>query len=145
LNTIRGLKEKIKNSIIVKKILRSLPMRFDPKISALEERQYLATLSMDELHGILVAYEMRTEQENPSRREATFEASKKTRKNNPKSKTCSINSDDSYNEEESNFVRKLKRGIDEYKGKLPFKCFKCGKVGHFASKCPYARGLDGDE
>ena len=38
LNTIRGLEEKIKNSIIVKKILRFLPMRFDPKISALEER-----------------------------------------------------------------------------------------------------------
>jgi hypothetical protein len=35
-------------------------MRFDPKISALEEITYLSTLSMDELHGILIAYEMRT-------------------------------------------------------------------------------------
>jgi hypothetical protein len=36
-------------------------MRFDPKISALEERADLDSISMDELHGIFTAYEMRTE------------------------------------------------------------------------------------
>jgi hypothetical protein len=45
-NTVRGLGEKIENSFIVQKILRSLPMIFDPKISSLEERQDLATLIM---------------------------------------------------------------------------------------------------
>lgn len=40
-------------------------MRFDPKISALEERADLDSISMDELHGIFTAYEIRTEQENP--------------------------------------------------------------------------------
>jgi len=34
-------------------------MRFDPKISALEERVDIGTISMDELHGIFIAYEMR--------------------------------------------------------------------------------------
>jgi hypothetical protein len=84
-------------------------MRFDPKISALEERQDLAILSMDELHGIFITYEMRLEQQNPSRRKAAFKASKKTRKNKTSSKPCSSNNDDSDNEEEVNFVRKLKR------------------------------------
>ena len=60
MNTIRGLGENIENLVIVQKRLRSLPMRFDPKISALEERQDMATLNMDELHGILIAYEIRT-------------------------------------------------------------------------------------
>jgi hypothetical protein len=59
-NVIKGLGEEIKGSMIVQKVLRSLPMRFDPKISSLEEREDLATLSMDELHGILTTYEMRT-------------------------------------------------------------------------------------
>jgi hypothetical protein len=36
-------------------------MRFDPKISFLEKRVDLAALRMEELHGILIAYEMRTE------------------------------------------------------------------------------------
>jgi hypothetical protein len=76
---------------------------------------------------------MRTEEENSYRREVAFKASKKTRKNKTRSKPCSSNSDDSDNEEEANFMIKLERGTGKYKGKLPFKCFNCGKVGHFAS------------
>ena len=43
-NIIRGLGERIEESIIVQKILRSLPMRFDSKISAIEERSYMDTI-----------------------------------------------------------------------------------------------------
>jgi hypothetical protein len=78
-NAIIGLGEEIEESVIVQKVLRSLPMRFDPKMSAPEERVDLNSISMDELHGIFIAYEMRTEQENPD----TKEASKK----HPKSQT----------------------------------------------------------
>jgi hypothetical protein len=60
-NAIIGLGEEIEESVIVQNILRSLPMRFNPKISALEERSDLDSISMDELHGIFIAYEMRTE------------------------------------------------------------------------------------
>jgi hypothetical protein len=54
-------------------------MRFNPKISALEERSDLNSISMDELHGIFTAYEMRTEQENPDVKEAAFKASKRSK------------------------------------------------------------------
>jgi hypothetical protein len=119
-NVIKGLREEIKEQVIVQKVLRSLPMRFDPKISSLKERVDLATLSMDELHGILIAYEMRIEQDNPSRKEATFKASKKTNKNKQKPKSnYSCNNDSKEDEEIANFVRKLNRGTDMYKGMLP--------------------------
>jgi hypothetical protein len=121
-------------------------MRFDPKISTREEREDLSMLSMDELHGILTAYEMRTKQHNPSRKEATFKASKKTRKNKKKSKSNCIYNDDSYEDEEiTNFIRKLRRDTGKYKGKLPLKCFNCGKIGHFPAKCPYAKNIYSDE
>jgi hypothetical protein len=74
MNAIIGLEEEIEESVIVQKVLRSLPMRFNPKISALEERSDLNSISMDELHGIFIAYEMRTEQENPDVKEAAFKA-----------------------------------------------------------------------
>jgi hypothetical protein len=49
-NAIIGLGEEIEEFVIVQKILRSLPMRFNPKISALEERSDLDSISIDELH-----------------------------------------------------------------------------------------------
>jgi hypothetical protein len=61
-------------------------MRFDPKISKLEEREDLNSISMDELHGIFIAYEMRTEQENLDVKEATFKASKRSKKKGKKKK-----------------------------------------------------------
>jgi hypothetical protein len=36
-NTIRGLGEEVDESMFVQKVLRSLPIIFDPKISTLEE------------------------------------------------------------------------------------------------------------
>jgi hypothetical protein len=60
INEIMGLGEEIKEFVTVQKVLISLPMRFDPKISALEEITNLNSISMDELHGISRAYELRT-------------------------------------------------------------------------------------
>lgn len=37
---------------------------------------------------------------------------------------------------EENIVRNLNRGIDKYKDMLPLKCFKCEKIGNYASRSP---------
>ena len=64
----------------MQKVLRSLPVRFNSKISALEERTDISTLEMDELHGILTAYEMRNFGEDSFRKEVAFKAVKKGKK-----------------------------------------------------------------
>lgn len=45
----------------------------------------------------------------------------------------------------ANFVRRLKRGSEKYKGKLPLKCFNCEKIGHFVVKCPYGDKKEDDQ
>ena len=39
----------------------------------------------------------------------------------------------------------MKKGTGKYKGKLFVKCFGCGKIGNFGSKCPYNKHSDGVE
>jgi hypothetical protein len=140
-NAIIGLGEEIEESVIVQKVLRSLPMRFNPKISTLEERSDLNSISMDELHGIFTAYEMRTEQENPYVKEAAFKASKRSKQKKKEQEEYSSNNDVSKDDEEvANFVKRLNKGTNSrYRGKLPLICFNCDGIGHFANKCPHKK------
>ena len=59
-NAIKGLGGEIKEKEVVEKVLRTLPIRYNPKVSIVEDRDDLEILTVDELHGISIAYEMRT-------------------------------------------------------------------------------------
>jgi hypothetical protein len=124
-NAMKGLGEKFEESLLVQKILRSLPDKFNPKVSAIEELNDLKTLSIDQLLGTLTAYEMRISKDKSITREASFKEDK--------------NTDSELDDIEAKFVRRLKKGSGKYQGKLPFKCFNCGKIGHFSSKCPHQK------
>jgi len=132
-NCMKNLGEEIKEVVVVEKVLRFLSPRFESKVSAIEEKENLRNLTMSQLHEILTAYEMR--KGGPSdRREAVFKAAGKG---------------DYYElghvseeEEESNFVKNLQQGIGRFRGKLPFKCFACRRVGHYAVKCPHKDKID---
>ncbi|MCI44710.1 gag-pol polyprotein, partial [Trifolium medium] len=50
-NTSFALSEKMSEEKLVRKILRSLPKRFNMKITAIEESQDLSTMKVDELIG----------------------------------------------------------------------------------------------
>ncbi|KAA0064037.1 gag-proteinase polyprotein [Cucumis melo var. makuwa] len=54
------LGEKIPDSKIVWKLLRSLPRQFDMKVNTIEEAHDITTLKLDELFGSLLTFEMAT-------------------------------------------------------------------------------------
>ena len=56
-NVVQGLGETVLDSKIVDKVLRTLPLAYNPKVSTLEDRENISSLTLDELYGILIAYE----------------------------------------------------------------------------------------
>ena len=53
--SIKAAGEELKDKPIVQNILRSLPMRYDGKISIIEDKTDLDKFTVDELHGILTS------------------------------------------------------------------------------------------
>jgi hypothetical protein len=77
---------------------------------------------------------VRIGKDKPTSREASFKADK--------------NEDSKPDEIEAKFVRRLKKGSGKYQRKFPFKCFDCGNICHFASKCPHKKknqNVEGEE
>lgn len=70
MNAMKRLGEKIDEASLVQKILRSLPERLNPKVSAIEEVSDLKTLPIDRLLGTLTTYEMRIGKDKSTTREA---------------------------------------------------------------------------
>jgi hypothetical protein len=124
-NAMKELGEKIEEPSLVQKILRSLPDRFNPKVSTIEEPNAIKALSFDQILGTLTAYEMRIVTNKHTSIKASFKEYK--------------NEDSEPDEIEPKFMRRLKKGLGKYQGKLPFKCFNCGKIGHFPNKCPHKK------
>ena len=81
-------------------------MKYDSKVSTLEERDYLDHVTVDELHGILTAYEMRTGPNKSSRKEAEFKASSK-------------NQSENLDDEESLYIKNLRRVLENIKESYP--------------------------
>jgi hypothetical protein len=82
-------------------------------------------LTLDQLLGTLTAYEMRITKGKSITREASFKAEK--------------NIDSDIDEIEAKFVRRMMKGSGKCKGNPPFRCFNCGKIGHFANNFPHKR------
>eukprot|EP00253_Pinus_taeda_P032501 PITA_32501 len=134
-NCMKNLGEEIKEVTLVEKVLRSLSTKFESKVSAIEEKQDLQTITMTQLHGILTTFEMR--KGGPSdMREAAFKASAKGKEKLNQSGHIS------EEEDEVKFVKKLQRGSGRFRGKLPFKYFAYGRVSHYATKCPHKDKYD---
>ena len=131
LNRIRNLGETITDTTLVEKNLRSLTSKFESKVSTIEEKRDLQSLTIFQLHGILTACEMR--KGCPSEvKEAIFITTAKGKEVEEKEGSRYVSEED-----EVNFVKKLQLGTRRFIAKLPFKFFVCGRVGHYAAKCPH--------
>ncbi|KAA0058259.1 gag-proteinase polyprotein [Cucumis melo var. makuwa] len=122
------LGEKIPDSKIVRKVLRSLPRKFDMKVIAIEEAHDITTLKLDELFGSLLTFEMATaDRESKKGKGIAFKSTHYRRRNdNGSTRRNNENSD-----RRSDGYLKKKEGDRKI-----FRCRECGGVGHYQAECP---------
>lgn len=125
-NEIKDIGGVLDEKDVIQKITRTLPESYSDKISVIEETYDPTKFTREQLFDTLTAFETRKFGRDKAKPETTFKASKVADEDSD---------DESLDEMEENFMRKLKRGTDKYKGMLPLKCFKCGNIGHYESRC----------
>ena len=64
INGLKCLGRNYSNADLVQKILRSLPDKWDPKVTAIQEAKDLNTLPLDELMGSLITHELTLQHRN---------------------------------------------------------------------------------
>ncbi|XP_017420405.1 uncharacterized protein LOC108330431 [Vigna angularis] len=143
-NQMKGCREIISDLMIIEKIMRSLPQKFDYIVVAIEESRELDKMKIKELQSSLEAHEMRLLDRNQIRRDdqalkvhhskneekKTFKKWKKKRgKGKWRNDKSSEDQDKSSTEEEGkpdkNFRKKDRRNVE---------CYKCHKYGHYSNE-----------
>ena len=62
INSLKSLGRSYSNSDLIHKILKSLPIAWEAKVTTIQEAKYLNTLSLEELLGSLMTYELSIKQ-----------------------------------------------------------------------------------
>jgi gag-polypeptide of LTR copia-type/Zinc knuckle len=165
-NGLKGLGKDYKDSDLVRKILRSLLPTWHTKATVIEDSKNLSTMSLDELIGSLMTYEInlkRSESENLVKKKslALKASSSTTSKNKSQKDSDSENaSSKSDHEEISLLTRQFRKFMkyklrgknarnharkeygnksDSYKKNDTLTCFQCRKPGHMSKDCPEKR------
>ncbi|XP_027922798.1 uncharacterized protein LOC114180695 [Vigna unguiculata] len=152
-NQMKSCGETITELMIVEKIMRSLPRKFDYIAVAIEESHDLAAMKVEELQSSLEAHEMRLVNRSPIKNsEQALKAHHlkyderkkqgrwkgKRTQNTWKNRRYEHDSDqpDASEKKGGSWKCHKKKGYD----KRNIECFNCHKKGHYANECYADRG-----
>ncbi|KAK8952090.1 hypothetical protein KSP39_PZI003293 [Platanthera zijinensis] len=132
INDSKILGKSFSNGDLVRKILRSLPPKFNPKVSVISESHDLKTLQIENLIGNLKTHEveLRIQQQ-----EYNVEPRKKALALKSK-KVVESEFDEDEEEDEESLKRKAQADGEDDEERPPPECYHCRKIGHIKSKCP---------
>jgi len=139
----------------VNKILRRLPARWRPKVTAIEEAKYLNTLSVEDLVSSLKVHEIGLNEHEPAKKVKSIalpsrgKSSKALKVVESEDESPDGDSDEDPTEKMAMLSNKLeylarknmkflskKGGYKSSKKEDQKGCFNCKKTGHFIAECP---------
>ncbi|XP_019419076.1 PREDICTED: uncharacterized protein LOC109329725 [Lupinus angustifolius] len=149
-NLMKGCSEAMRDQLIVEKVLRTLNLKFDHVVVAIEESKDLEVFKIEELLSTLEAHEQRIKERN-SDQALQAEASRRpfnqgnfTKKLKNKWKSDKGRTYEAARHDSNSFSGKRGSGQDQILkrnkkrfDKKKIQCFNCKNFGHFASKCRF--------
>lgn len=146
-NGLKGLGKVCTEHDLVRKILRSLPTVWNPKVTAIEEAKDLSKLSIDELIGSLMTYELNQKRGEEEKRKKSLAL----RASPEESDSSEDETPEDSNEELAMISKQVKRLMSRRKKILSYRrprkfipkgdkeeiiCYECKKPGHMKGECP---------
>ena len=158
INALKSLGKSYTNGEMVRKILRSLPKGWQPKVTAIQEAKDLNILELDELMGSLMTHEITMKSHDDHDKKKKGIAFKSSIKEDE-------SSEEDDDEEFAMMARRFKkffrkggqrfnqRRDDTFKKNLkeepqkkePIICYECKKPGHIKAECPKLRKFSKDK
>ncbi|KAK2423029.1 gag-protease polyprotein [Trifolium repens] len=148
-NSFDSLGERLSDEKLVRKILRSLPKRFDMKVTTIEEAQDIASMKVEELAGSLQTFEMNLSDKPEKKGKSIaftsnidlsddiallrrqFNKILKNMGRGPRRNVQHIQPDISN---QGNTSAKTKTDVESIQGR-EVHCHECEGYGHFRSEC----------
>ncbi|WVZ24094.1 hypothetical protein V8G54_002638 [Vigna mungo] len=154
-NQMKACGEVVTDTMIIEKIMRSLPETFGHIVVAIEESRDVVKLKIEELQSSLEAHEMRKRERQSKRDDQALKVKHvkgeekkkpkkwegKPRKNKWKKENGSADTEeqnersDSSRSSDPKEKKHYKKGVKKKTNKRNIECFNCHKYGHFASEC----------
>ena len=131
-NKMKTHGEKMEQSVIIEKILRSMTLKFNYVVCSIEESNDLSTMTIDELQSSLLVHEQRMHGQKEEEHVLNIVNSENDRGRGE------------YKFEGRGRARGNFRGKGRNRGRQPFnkalvECFNCYRLGHYQYECPHLR------
>lgn len=156
ITSLKALDESFCSKNFVRKFLRALHPKWRAKVTVIEESKDISSMSLEELIGNLKVHEMVMEKDSEivRKKEKVNSIALKARVQSSDNEESSSDSDDEeyaiavrdfkkFFRRRGKFVRQPKddkkafqKDLDDKKGKVERKCFRCGDTSHLIGECP---------
>ena len=133
-NKMRAQGEKLEQSVIIEKILRSMTLKFNYVVCSIEESNNISTMTVDELQSSLLVHEQRMTGQKEEEHVLNI------------TNTERVRARDAYRTEGRGRARGTFRGRGRSWNRQPLnkslvECFNCHRLGHFQFECPQIRNV----
>ena len=133
-NKMRSQGEKLEQSVIIEKILRSMTLKFNYVVCSIEESNDVSSMSIDELQSSLLVHEQRMIGQKEEEHVLNITNTERARVR------------DVYRIEGRGRARGTFRARGRSWNRQPLnkafvECFNCHKLGHFQFECPQVRNI----